>query len=139
MPRNPESSVRVETAPALDGVRVLVVEDDFIIALQLESLLLNAGAEIVGLCRSVEEALSLIEAGDVGAAVLDVRLAGETITPVARRLAQRGTPFVFYTGQVGGDPTLAEWRGCTVLSKPASARAIVAAVAALFEHPSIQP
>jgi len=48
---------------------------------------------------------------------------------VARQLASRGTPFIFYTGQVENDPDLAEWTGCRILSKPARASAIVAAIA----------
>jgi DNA-binding response OmpR family regulator len=139
MPPKMKQPVRVEKAPILEGVRVLVVEDDFIIALELESILRNAGAEIVGLCRTVTDALALADQGAVTAAILDVRLDGETIAPVARKLARLGTPFFFYTGQVGGDPALSEWPGCTVLAKPASPRAIVAALAALIELSSIQP
>jgi len=50
---------------------------------------------------------------------------------VARQLATRGTPFVFYTGQVGNDPAIAEWRDHAIVEKPAQAKTIVSAIAGL--------
>ncbi len=116
-------------AQALRGARLLVVEDNFIILLQLESILLEAGAEIAGLCGSVEEALAMAEADDLAAAILDVRVGQEKVTPVAQKLRERGVPLVFYTGQADTDPISSEWPGCAVISKPAPPSAIVDAVA----------
>jgi DNA-binding LytR/AlgR family response regulator len=82
----------------------------------------------------VEEALTAARNGNVAVAILDVRVGRETIAPVARQLASRGTPFIFYTGQVKNDPQLAEWAGYTVLSKPARASAIVGALADVLQH-----
>jgi DNA-binding NtrC family response regulator len=119
----------LDSTPLLAKARVLVVEDDFLILLELEAMLLDAGADIAGLCRNVREALAAANGdGDVGVALLDVRLGGETVAPVARALSERGTPFVFYTGQVDIDPTLAEWPGCRIVSKPAAPRTIVTAL-----------
>jgi DNA-binding LytR/AlgR family response regulator len=128
----PEES-RSGTEP-LRGARVLVVEDDMLLLMELESVLLDAGAEIAGLCRTVDDALTVTETDQSGvsAAILDVRVGRQTIAPVARRLASRGTPFVFYTGQIAGDPELREWKGHKVLSKPARRSAIIAAVADLL-------
>jgi DNA-binding response OmpR family regulator len=122
----------VRAVPDLRGARVLIVEDDVILLVELESILLEAGAAIAGCCRTVKEGLAGAERHGVAAAILDVRLGNETITPVARRLAYRGTPFLFYTGQVENDPALVEWAGRTILSKPAAPAAIVAAVADLL-------
>ncbi len=124
-----EQPFRFGVAPALRGVRVLVVEDDILLLMELQAILLEAGAEIAGCCRTVREALTIAERNGVAAAILDVRVGRETIAPVARQLASRGTPFIFYTGQVENDPELAEWTGHRVLSKPARASTIVAAVA----------
>lgn len=66
--------------------------------------------------------------------MLDVRIGHDTIAPVARQLARRGTPFVFYTGQVGSDPAIAEWPGRTVITKPAPAKTIVSAVAGMLRR-----
>ena len=104
---------RVErsSSKTLTGARLLVVEDDAILLMELEEVLHDAGAEIVGRCRTVQDALAVVEGGRVSAAVLDVRLGNETVAPVARKLGRCGTPFLFYTGQVGNDPALEEWRG----------------------------
>lgn len=121
-------------AETLRGTGVLVVEDDILLLMDLESILLEAGAEIAGVCRTVTDALAMAERKGVAAAILDVRVGRETIAPVARRLASRGIPFVFYTGQIEDDPELAEWGGCKIINKPAQAGAIVAAVANLVNN-----
>jgi DNA-binding NtrC family response regulator len=122
-----QSQARVSDDRKLEGLRVLVVEDDAILLMDLEQILQSAGAEIV-LCRSVADALAALAENRIAAAVLDFRIGQETIVPVARQLSQRGTPFIFYTGQLTGDLALAEWRRCSVVIKPAPARKIVAAV-----------
>jgi DNA-binding response OmpR family regulator len=115
-------------ALALAGVRVLVVEDDYLILMELEWVLREAGAEIAGMCRTVREALALAEETEPAAAILDVRLGRESIEPVAHRLAARGTPFIFYTGETAAHPVLARWTGCKVVTKPAASGAILAAL-----------
>ena len=86
----------------LQGRRVLVVEDEALIGMLLEDELLRAGAEVVGPAYSVTEALELIDQaaadGGLSAAVLDINLEGETVSPVADRLAALSVPFVFATG-----------------------------------------
>ena len=119
---------------ALQCARVLVVEDDFLILVELEAILSEAGAEIAGGCRTVKDALAFAEEDGIAAAVLDVRLGRETVAPVARMLARRGVPFVFYTGQVDTAAMLAEWPDCTIVPKPSQARAIIKAVADLLQH-----
>ena len=113
--------------PALEGVRVLVVEDEAILAMELESILIDAGAQAVTLCRTVDDALAAIAKNGVAAAVLDVRVGREPVGPVAN-LAKRGIPFLFYTGQIGYDPVLEAWPRSRVITKPAPARTIIAAV-----------
>jgi len=128
-----ECSARHERfAAALHAARILLVEDSFFILMELESALLDAGAEAV-CCRTVGEALSSLETQPVSAAVLDVQLDRETSEAVADRLAQRGIPFLFYTGQLEGAPIHDSWPECKVISKPAPRETIVAAVADLLE------
>ena len=115
----------------LSAARVLLVEDDFIILLELETILTEAGAQIVGSCSSVEAALIVAMDGDINAALLDIRLGRQTIAPVARCLAQRDIPFAFYTAQTHMDSSLAEWPEHPVLGKPAPPSAIVATVTRL--------
>jgi len=111
----------------LGGVRVLVVEDDPLMAMDLEESLAEAGAAVVGLCRSVDEAMARTDVDDFAVAVLDFCLGSDTASPVARRLARRGVPFVLYTGASRRDPSLAEW-ACPIVQKPASTGTLVSAL-----------
>lgn len=118
----------------LNGARILVVEDDFLLVMEIEAVLRDAGAKCVLACRTVDEALAAADNGTFGAAVLDVRVGDDSIAPVARKLARYGTPFLFYTGQVGNEGAMAEWPECRVLSKPAQPHVIVAAVNDVLSH-----
>jgi CheY-like chemotaxis protein len=118
--------------PELKSARVLLAEDDFIILMQVEAIMEEAGAQIVGACGTVEAALDVATHGDINAALLDIRMGRETIDPVARCLARRGIPFAFYTAQARTDSCRSEWLDRLMLEKPASPEAIVAAVAGLL-------
>ena len=91
-----------EAVGPLVGRRVLVVEDEYLIAIELKRWLQEAGVEVIGPVPDAEQALDLIEdEGAPDAAVLDVNLGvGETVYPVADRLAALGVPFLFATGDV---------------------------------------
>jgi CheY-like chemotaxis protein len=86
----------------LAGRRILVVENDYLIAMLLKDWLHDADVEVVGPVSSVDQALDLIEDEDaLNAAVLDMNLgAGEMVYPVANRLVALGVPFLFATGDV---------------------------------------
>lgn len=73
---------------------VLVVEDEFFIAIELESVLTRGGFEVLGPASSVHQALELLKNQRPDAAVLDVTLNGEKVTPVALLLKSWGVPFV---------------------------------------------
>jgi DNA-binding NtrC family response regulator len=120
-------------ATGLDGLCVLVVEDEFIIQLELEALLIDAGACVAGPCGSVESALDVAERESIDVAILDVRLGPHTVAPVAQLLQRRGIPFVFYTGQTGIDPILAEWPNAVILPKPSDPDGIIRALASATE------
>jgi len=82
----------------LTGRRILVVEDEALVAMLVEDALLDAGATVIGPAATVAEALALLERGVPSAAVLDLNLAGEPSTPIADALTARGIPFVVATG-----------------------------------------
>jgi DNA-binding response OmpR family regulator len=86
----------------LRGRRILVVEDEALIAMLIEDGLLDAGAKVVGPAATVGEAMQLIDQaasdGGLDAAVLDINLEGNAVSPVADKLAALGVPFVFATG-----------------------------------------
>jgi len=127
-------SCRAHDPLPLSSARVLVVEDEFIIMLELSALLEDAGADVVGPCGGIREALAAAQVETIDAAILDLRLGNDSVAPVARKLSQRGIPFMFYTGQTEADPMLAEWPGCKVLGKPAEPAVIVAAVVRLLRR-----
>jgi CheY-like chemotaxis protein len=83
----------VADAAALDGLRVLVVEDEFLIALDLCDLLAELGCIPLGPAATVAEALALVAAEPPDAVTLDVNLNGIRATPVAEALATLGIPF----------------------------------------------
>ena len=87
-------------APRLDGRRLLVVEDDYIIAIELVRCLEELGAEVLGPVGTVAAALALIAGNQerLDGAVLDVNLGAELAYPIADALADRNVPYVFATG-----------------------------------------
>jgi DNA-binding response OmpR family regulator len=111
----------------LTGVRVLVVEDDPLMAMDLEDTLAEAGAVVVGLCQTLDEAMARANVDDFAVAVLDFSLGMDTASPVAHRLVRRRVPFVLYTGKSNRDPSLAEWT-CPIVEKPAPPSALVSAI-----------
>lgn len=87
---------------ALEGLRVLVVEDEFLVATLIEDMLTSAGCLVSGPVPRLAEALDAVHGGTFDAAVLDVNLAGDRIDPVADVLSRRNIPFVFVTGYSAG-------------------------------------
>ena len=115
---------------SLKGSRVLIVEDAVLLALELETGLSEAGAEIVGPAYELEEAMALLDR-PIDAAVLDANLNGRSVTPVAEALARRNVPFVFATGygETGGAPGGFD---APVIRKPYDVTQVAAAVADLL-------
>lgn len=98
--------------------RVLIVEDEPLIAMMLEDFLDALDREVAGTADDVAGALARIEAGGVEAAILDVNLrGGEQSWPVAARLDELGIPFILATGGAG-DTIVEVWRNRPILSKP---------------------
>jgi CheY-like chemotaxis protein len=78
--------------------RVLLVEDEVMIAMMLEDMLVDLGHEVVGIAPNLPAALSLADSERFDVAILDINLAGERSFPVAQLLKERGLPFLFATG-----------------------------------------
>lgn len=124
-------TVATSRGPAsLKGSRVLIVEDAVLLALELETGLSEAGAQVVGPAYELEEAMALLDQ-PIDAAVLDANLNGRSVTPVAELLHQRGVPFVFATGygETAGAPGGFE---APVIRKPYDVTQVAAAVAELL-------
>lgn len=85
--------------PLLEGLHILIVEDDSVIALDLAENFAGAAAIVIGPVNTVDDALKTIaQAERLDAAVVDLNLFGELAFPVADMLLERGVPFVFATG-----------------------------------------
>jgi DNA-binding response OmpR family regulator len=110
-----------ENVSAKPKCRVLVVEDEAMIAMLVEDMVLEFGSEIVGPAARVEQALSLAGSAELDAAILDINVGGAVIFPVAHVLEARGIPIIFATGY-GPATVPARFQGRPVLSKPFSFR-----------------
>lgn len=107
----------------LAGRRVLIVEDESLVAMLLETILEDMGCTPVGPAANIDDGMAMATQGDLDAALLDVNVAGQQVFPVAQALKDRGVPFVFSTGYgEGGLPD--EWRGQATLQKPFTEAAV---------------
>ena len=110
------------------GLRVLVVEDEMLVAMSIEDMLLDLGHEVAGIAARLDPALALAGEAQLDLAILDVNLAGERSFPVAALLAGRGIPFLFATGY-GVQGIEEQWRDRPVLQKPFRGQDLGAAIA----------
>ena len=99
------------------GRRVLLVEDEMMVAWLLQDMLADLGCAVVGPAVTVNQALAMIDAEAIDVAVLDVNLNGQMSYPIADALAALGVPFVFSTGY-DKDRLLDDYRTFPVLQKP---------------------
>jgi CheY-like chemotaxis protein len=98
------------------GRRVLIVEDEALIAFLLEEMIQDLGYQVAGIANSVDAAMAAAPDG-YDLAILDVQLAGKHVYPFAETLKARGIPFAFATGNGGSDIPQAH-RGAILLHKP---------------------
>jgi CheY-like chemotaxis protein len=124
-------SPKANALPTLIGRHILVVEDDYVLAMDMRLTLEDVGAEVVGPVGTLRDALRLVENEDFDAAVLDIDLHGELIFAVAERLQARAIPFIFTTGY---EATMLPERfaATTRYRKPINAEAVVDALAYEF-------
>ena len=105
------------TRPMIGNNRIMIVEDEILVALAVADYLTDLGFSIVGPFTKLVDAKLAVAQGHVDAAILDVNLAGEPIYPLAEILAERSVPFIFTTGY-GAESIDARFKGAPVLQKP---------------------
>ena len=146
MKNNPDFATRIARAPAeaasgaglcvdLTGRRVLIVEDEGLLALDMEFALIDAGASVLGPVIDVAEGLALLDGdpGRIDAAILDLDLRGQPAYPIADRLVERGVPFVFNTGHGREDDLHGRYGAeLKVFTKPSRLETVIATVAGLM-------
>jgi len=113
---------------SLAGRRILIVEDEALIAGQIKSLLLIRGCSVVGPAPRLDKALALARSESFDAAILDVNLSGSRSDPVANTLRERGIPFIVLTGYADSGLSSAFHRA-PVVAKPFEAAALMNLVA----------
>src|SRR3954462_10536878 len=119
----------------LAGARVLVVEDEFVIALEVEFLLRDFGYEVLGPVPSVARALELLGRERPDAALLDLNLPDGTAVPVAELLASMRVPFVLVTAYAPSQIEAPALRGVPHLGKPVGHDALQRMLVALLDVP----
>lgn len=115
----------------LTGLRALVVEDEGLVALFIESTLEELGCEVVASVATLSEALVAAANESFDFAVLDVNLNGQLVFPVAEVLRERQIPFVFSTGY-GESGVLEAFKGYEILNKPYASKELSIKVKGLF-------
>ncbi len=109
--------------------RILVVEDEFLIALDIAGALEQGGFVVVGPLASVRDALQVLERESVDGALLDANLGGETVGRVADALFLRQVPFAFVSGY-GREQLPPQHKGAPLIGKPFTGADLLAVVAA---------
>ena len=111
------------------GLVVLVVEDEFLIAMDLEAMLTEHGWRVLGPAATVAMALSLLEDGEMpDVALLDLNLRGETVVPVAEVLRESGVPIVLASAYDHAASMADVLAGAPNVGKPAQERHLLAAL-----------
>jgi PAS domain S-box-containing protein len=132
-PRQEERSSRPKAGGggSSAGMRVLVVEDEALIAMQIEQALAASGCHVVGPATRIGEAFDLLYAEEVEAALLDVNVAGERSFAIADILTAKRIPFAFVTGFDGASTLPEHLRFAPVVNKPFESAQLEALVAQL--------
>jgi len=116
------------TGPSLDGMRILIVEDNFVVADSLRFVINGYGGTVAAIAPTVEKALTALAAAPIDIAVLDINLAGVSVAPVAEHLQAKGIPFVFLTGYGDAELLPAALRDLPRFDKPVNAEQLVQAL-----------
>jgi len=124
-----------EITMGLEGVRVLVVEDEVLVAMSVEDMLADLGCAVAGSACSLTEALVKVQAGGFDLALLDVNLRGEKVFPVADALSNQGIPFAFASGYGAADVP-EPFRSRPVVSKPFLIEELSAALSSALARPA---
>jgi two-component sensor histidine kinase len=123
--------VRASANPSLSGKRILLIEDETLIAFELAAILEDAGATLLGPAPTIASALEMIGTTDIDGALLDGNLQGDPVDSIATALTNKAIPFLFVTGY-GSENLPAAFDHIGIVSKPFDTQHLLAAVNALW-------
>jgi PAS domain S-box-containing protein len=121
--KRPERDPVAEPAPVIAGERIMIVEDEALVAMGMCDLLAGLGFAVVGPFGKVTDAMAALKTSAVDAAILDINVGGEMVYPLADALAAGGVPFVFVTGY-GAESVDCRFANVRVLQKPIERQAV---------------
>ncbi len=121
----------------LGGLRVLLVEDNLLLAEVIADALATYGCVVVGPAPDVESGLQLAREAEFDGALLDINLFGDFCFPIAAVLTERKIPFLFLTGYDNSRLIPPEFRSARRLSKPIDPDALSSAISEHFRAPSV--
>jgi len=120
----------IDVSEAGGQLKVLIVEDEALVAMLIEDVLADLGHQVVGVGGRLEQAMKLAEEAPVDFAIVDLNLNGMRTYGIAEVLRRRGVPFIFATGY-GAEGVEPEWWGVRVLPKPFEPHQLAAAIRAV--------
>jgi len=131
--KNEPKADRQALSADLRGKRILIVEDEPLVAMEIESQLASTGCEIIGPAATIQTAKRFIADATFNAALIDANLAGHPVHELAAALTQKNIPFAFATGY-GREALPLGFRDAPVLTKPFSPNQLRAVIEALLEE-----
>jgi len=114
----PYRSLAPHASSRLNGLRILVAEDEPLVSMEMEDVILEHGAVPVGPFATLSELMDAVEAGGYDVAILDVRLGRDVSFPAADRLQRSGVPFIFYSGHADREDLFCAYPKAVLCRKP---------------------
>lgn len=124
----------IRSESKLKDKRIIIIEDEPVVAMDLEASLESAGCKIIGSVGTLERAKALIAGVECDGALIDVNLGGQPVDELALALTQKRIPFAFVTGY-GRSALPTGFRQALMLSKPFGQQQLTATVESLFDQP----
>ncbi len=123
----------------LPGLRILIVEDDGLVALNLQEFVESLGCTVVGPVGRLSEALQVLDSVPIDGAMLDINLHGEMVYPLAERLAERHIPMLFCSGYAFTQAVPAKFAAYPQVAKPCTEQTLRAAMIETFGYLAAPP
>jgi CheY-like chemotaxis protein len=122
---------------SLEGLQILVVEDEVLVAMDIEDMLLDLKCEPVGPASTIKTALEIVRSAvKLDGVLLDMNLHGQTVLPVVEELISRGVPFLLVTGYARRDEDPSAMRDAPRLNKPFAVKTLSKAMTSTFLNPN---